>query len=118
MIDVTMATSEKQRPTLTVVVPVFNEVEVLSEFHARLRHVLDESVDTFEILYVNDGSKDDSLTIIRDICAIDRSVTYVDLSRNFGKEIAMTAGLDHSQGEVVVLIDADLQDPPELIPTL
>ena len=104
------------RPLLSVLVPVYNEAQVLTEFHARLRRVLNESSESFEIIYINDGSKDDSLQLIKYIRDDDESVSYIDLSRNFGKEIAMTAGLDHCRGDAVVLIDADLQDPPELIP--
>ncbi len=102
--------------TLSVVVPAYNEEEVLPEFHRRLSAVLNEIDGHHEILYVNDGSSDTTLKVIKDFQ--DPSVAIIDLSRNFGKEIAMTAGLDHATGQAIIVIDADLQDPPELIPQL
>jgi polyisoprenyl-phosphate glycosyltransferase len=107
------------RGLLSVVVPVHNEREVLEEFHRRLSAVLDELRPLEgEIIFVNDGSSDGSLTLLWRLQEADPRVAVLDLSRNFGKEIAMTAGLDHAQGDAVVVIDADLQDPPELIPEL
>jgi glycosyltransferase involved in cell wall biosynthesis len=103
---------------LSVVVPAYNEEDVLNEFHKRLAAVLDSVSMTIEIVYVNDGSIDDTLGIMRRLRELDSRVAIVDLSRNFGKEIALTAGLDHANGDAVVVIDADLQDPPELIPEL
>jgi glycosyltransferase involved in cell wall biosynthesis len=102
--------------TLSIVIPAYNEEEVLPEFHRRLEDVLDTLNLPCEILYVNDGSNDDTLKVIQDFT--DSRVAIIDLSRNFGKEIALTAGLDHACGEAVVVIDADLQDPPEVIPEL
>ena len=104
--------------TLSVVVPVYNEYEVLPEFHRRLQAVLKASGADYEILYVNDGSSDPTLAIIQRLQSQDSNVAWIDLSRNFGKEIALTAGLDHAHGDAVIVIDADLQDPPELIPEL
>lgn len=101
---------------LAIVVPAFNEQEVLPTFHARLSKVLDALPITSEVIYVNDGSKDGTLEVMKILRAHDSRVAILDLSRNFGKEIAMTAGLDHAKGNAVVVIDADLQDPPELIP--
>jgi glycosyltransferase involved in cell wall biosynthesis len=101
---------------VSVIVPVYNEQEVLPEFHRRLSAVLDTISASSEILYVNDGSTDQTLTLLNNLHRADRRVAILDLSRNFGKEIALSAGLDHAMGEVVVVIDADLQDPPELIP--
>lgn len=103
---------------LSVVVPAYNEREVLPEFHRRLAAVLDNLSMRSEVVYVNDGSRDDTLDVIRSLRALDPRVSIVDLSRNFGKEVALTAGLDHAMGNAVVVIDADLQDPPELIPQL
>lgn len=103
---------------LSVVVPVFDEESVLPEFHRRLSAVLDALPLRSEIVFVNDGSQDSSLQILRTLRSSDPRIAVVDLSRHFGKEIAMTAGLDHSRGDAVVIIDADLQDPPELIPQL
>ena len=103
---------------VSVVVPVRNEEEVLPEFHERLARVLDSLGSKAEVCYVNDGSRDGTLTVLRHLRSLDTRVGIIDLSRNFGKEIALTAGLDHARGEAVVVIDADLQDPPELIPEL
>lgn len=103
---------------LSVVIPAYNEAEVLPEFHRRLAHTLRGLALDSEILYVNDGSKDATADVLRTLQKDDPRVAVVDLSRNFGKEIAMTAGLDHASGDAVVIIDADLQDPPELIPEL
>jgi glycosyltransferase involved in cell wall biosynthesis len=99
-----------------VVVPAYNEAAVLSEFYRRTKAVLSDIGAPFEIVFVNDGSKDNTLSVIQELRQSDPRVVLVDLSRNFGKEIALSAGIDHASGAVVVLIDADLQDPPELIP--
>jgi glycosyltransferase involved in cell wall biosynthesis len=106
------------RYTLSVVVPAYNEEEVLPEFHRRLSAVLVTLQGDFEVVYINDGSRDRTLEVLRSLRAEDPHVSIVDLSRNFGKEIALTAGIDHATGDAVVVIDADLQDPPELIPEL
>ena len=103
---------------LSLVVPAFNEAEVLPHFHARLSAVLRDLPLLAEIVYVNDGSIDTTLEVMRQLAGNDGRVAIVDLSRNFGKEIALTAGLDHARGDAVVVIDADLQDPPELITEL
>lgn len=101
---------------LSVVVPAYNEQEVLPELHSRLVAVLTKTCKHYEIIYVNDGSSDTTLQVMRGLKESDHHVGYVNLSRNFGKEIAMTAGLDAARGDAVVVIDADLQDPPEVIP--
>ncbi|ATX81780.1 Glycosyltransferase involved in cell wall bisynthesis [Mariprofundus ferrinatatus] len=103
---------------LTVVAPVFNEGDVLREFYERLLKVLCQIEMRYEILFVNDGSEDETLSIIDKLRDHDPNVGVIDLTRNFGKEIALTAGLDHARGDAVINIDADLQDPPELIPRL
>lgn len=100
---------------LSVVVPVRDEAAVIETFHARLCRTLDGLPERAEILYVNDGSTDDTLGRIQRLRSGDPRVAILDLSRNFGKEIALSAGLDHASGDAVVVIDADLQDPPELI---
>jgi glycosyltransferase involved in cell wall biosynthesis len=102
--------------TLSVIVPAFNEAEVLTELHRKLCTVLPELTDRWEIVYVNDGSSDDTLKLMQSFP--EPQVAVINLSRNFGKEIAMSAGFDHATGDAVVVIDADLQDPPELIPEL
>ncbi len=104
------------RPTLSVVVPAYNEEEVLPEFHRRLAATLDGVDAAAEIIYINDGSSDGTLAVLRALRDADERVAVINLSRNFGKEVAMTAGLDHAGGDAVVVIDSDLQDPPELIP--
>ncbi len=104
--------------TLAVVVPVYNEQEVVREFHRRLTAVLDAIEMRSTVVYVNDGSADQTLESLLDLRRSDPRVVIIDLSRNFGKEIALTAGLDHADADAVVVIDADLQDPPELIPEL
>ena len=104
--------------SLSVVVPAYNEQDVLTEFHLLLAAVLDGLPLTAEVVYVNDGSTDDTLAVLHRLRAADPRAGIIDLSRNFGKEIALTAGLDHASGDAVVVIDADLQDPPELIPQL
>ena len=103
---------------LSVIVPAYNEQEVLPEFHRRVTSVLQSLALDYEIVYVNDGSKDKTLELLQELQSDDRNTAIVDLSRNFGKEIALTAGLDYARGDAVVVIDADLQDPPELIPEL
>ncbi len=104
--------------TLSIVAPAFNEMETLREFHRRLAAVLDAIPAVCEVVYVNDGSSDATIAIMNALRAEDSRVAIVDLSRNFGKEIAMTAGLDHARGDAIIVIDTDLQDPPELIPQL
>ncbi|MGI9888903.1 glycosyltransferase [Vibrio chagasii] len=103
---------------LSIIVPFYNEQEVLEEFHSRLTKVLDSLPITSEIVYVDDGSKDNSLDVVSSFTSINSSISVIGLSRNFGKESAMSAGLEHCRGQAVILLDADLQDPPELIPQI
>jgi glycosyltransferase involved in cell wall biosynthesis len=105
-------------PQLTVVVPAYNESAVLKSFHQRLQQVLDELPLDCNVLYVDDGSGDDTWSIIESLIALDPRTGAIKLSRNFGKEAALTAGLDAVTADAAVVIDADLQDPPELIPAL
>jgi glycosyltransferase involved in cell wall biosynthesis len=105
------------QPTISVVVPAYNEAAGLDNFHCRLVPAL-AGLHSWEVVYVNDGSTDDTLAIMEAVQRTDDRVAVVSLSRNFGKETAITAGLDHAAGDAVVVIDADLQDPPELIPEL
>ncbi len=103
---------------LSVIVPAYNEEEVLPIFHQRLVAALNgvtELQGSFEVVYVNDGSKDGTLRILQELAMHDASIGVANLSRNFGKEAAMSAGLKLARGAAVILIDADLQDPPELI---
>lgn len=103
---------------LSVVVPAYNEQEVITSFHERVSAVISQLPFAWEIIYVNDGSRDNTLEILKEIHAQDERICIVDLSRNFGKEIALSAGLAHAQGDAIIVIDADLQDPPELFPEL
>lgn len=107
------------RKKITILVPAFNEQEVLRHLYERLYKLAGETKQyAFEFLFVNDGSRDKTLHIIKSYAEKDPRVAYINLSRNFGKETAMLAGLDHANGDATVIIDADLQDPPELIPQM
>jgi dolichol-phosphate mannosyltransferase len=104
---------------LSVVIPCFNEQDIIQQSHSRLRAVLASVTDLeWEILYVDDGSRDHTLALLRSIQTTDNGVRVLSLSRNFGHQIAASAGLEAAFGDAVVLIDADLQDPPELIPEM
>ncbi len=100
---------------VSLVVPVYNEEEVIEALHSRLVQVLGPAVDTFEVIFVNDGSKDRTPAMVDSICHADNRFKALHFSRNFGHQAAVTAGLHAGTGTVVVVIDADLQDPPELI---
>jgi glycosyltransferase involved in cell wall biosynthesis len=100
---------------LSLVVPCYNEVEVISRFHQALSRELEETGRPYEIVYVDDGSSDGTLEALVELSATDESVRYLSFSRNFGKEAAMLAGLRYATGDAVVIMDADLQHPPELI---
>lgn len=103
---------------LSVIVPVYNEEAVITETNHRLLAVLDSLAIPFELIYVNDGSRDGSAALLRTFCRQDHRVKMLALSRNFGHQTAITAGMDHAAGQAVVIIDADLQDPPEIIPEM
>jgi len=107
-----------QNPVLSIVVPMYNESENVWLFYERLKKVLDQIGESYEIICVNDGSTDDTIEKLLKLREMDSNVKIIDFSRNFGKEIALTAGIDFSSGEAVIPIDADLQDPPEIIPEL
>ncbi len=104
--------------TLSIVVPMYNESDNIGEFYDRITLVLQGMGESYEIICINDGSKDDTLSKLEALNRSDSRVKVIDLSRNFGKEIALSAGLDFTAGRGVIPIDADLQDPPELIPQL
>ena len=99
----------------SIVVPVYNEEEVARESYKRLKNVMDSTGEAYELIFVNDGSRDKTEEIITDICAEDPNVRLINFSRNFGHQTAITAGMDNSSGQAIVVIDADLQDPPEVI---
>ncbi|MET0386612.1 MAG: glycosyltransferase family 2 protein [Polyangiales bacterium] len=104
---------------ISVVVPVYNEAAGIREFHARVSAALQSlDNDRYELIYVDDGSRDDSFATLRELADDESRVRVVKFSRNFGHQIAITAGLDYARGDAIVFIDADLQDPPELIPEL
>jgi polyisoprenyl-phosphate glycosyltransferase len=102
----------------SIVIPVYNEAEVLPALYDRLTPVMEGLVEPYEIIFVNDGSQDDSTLLLRDFQARDERVKFLSFSRNFGHQIAITAGLDYSSGQAAVVMDADLQDPPEVVPQL
>ncbi len=104
---------------ITLLIPAYNEQEVLEPLFERLDTLAKSTKHyRFEFLFVNDGSRDDTLEIIKRRAEKDSRISYINLSRNFGKEIAMIAGIDHVKGDAMVILDADLQDPPELIPEM
>lgn len=104
-------------PKLSLAVPMYNEEEVVNVFYERIKKIIDEldSISDYEIVVVNDGSIDGTLETLKTLKQIDPKIKIVNFSRNFGKEVALTAALDYTTGDIVVPIDADLQDPPELI---
>src|SRR6185437_16786653 len=103
---------------ISVVVPIYNEEALISQFHEAVASALDTTDETWEVIYVNDGSKDSSLELLRDLQTIDARVVVVDLSRNWGHMGAISAGLRTARGEAVILMDGDMQDPPEVLPQL
>lgn len=105
-------------PMIDLVIPVYNEEEAIAAFHRRLRAVIDPLPYSFTVLYVNDGSKDATADRLAEIAADDRRVTVIELSRNFGHQAALTAGLDHSRGDYVISLDGDGEHPPEMIPQM
>jgi dolichol-phosphate mannosyltransferase len=102
-------------PKYSIVVPIFNEQETIPEMHRRMTAVMDSLDGPAELLLVNDGSRDNSLGLLRDLAKGDPRLKVLSFSRNFGHQVAITAGIDYAQGDAVVVIDADLQDPPEVI---
>lgn len=103
------------RPELSLVLPVFNEEAVIDELGRRLREFLGKVGTSWEVVFVDDGSSDRSRELLAKLCAGDERFKLVGLSRNFGHQLAITAGMDHASGDAVVVMDADLQDPPEVV---
>jgi glycosyltransferase involved in cell wall biosynthesis len=107
-----------EKVTYSIAIPVYNEYEILDELYKRVRQVMESLGKSWELILVDDGSTDGSTEKILELADMDERVKPVVFARNFGHQIAITAGIDHSQGEAVVIMDADLQDPPEVIPEL
>ena len=103
---------------ISIVIPVFNEQDTITELHNRLQASVSSITPNYELIFVNDGSKDFTLLKLIELAEHDHRVKYISFSRNFGHQIALSAGSDHCKGKAVVIIDGDLQDPPELIPAL
>lgn len=99
----------------SIVVPLYNEEQVIHETYKRLKKVMDSTSEPYEIIFINDGSRDRTFEMAKEICSHDSSIKLLSFSRNFGHQLAITAGMDHSTGKAVIVIDADLQDPPEVM---
>lgn len=112
------ATQQETTPLVSILAPVFNEEPVLPELYRRVREVMDNTTYSWELLLVNDGSRDRSGDVIRSLHEKDTRVRGISFSRNFGFQVAVTAGLDYARGQAVILADADLQDPPEVFPRM
>ena len=110
-----MERKSKQEIDISVIIPIYNEQQVINELYSRLQKTVSGITEDYELIFVNDGSKDHSLLELLKLAEQDHRVFYINLSRNFGHQIAITAGLDACKGKAVVIIDGDLQDPPELI---
>lgn len=108
----------KKAELISVVIPCYNEEEVIELCHERVAKVIDEMAFDFEVIYINDGSTDKTQELLENLYKQDNRITIINLSRNFGKEAAMTAGIDHVNGDAMIILDSDLQDPPELIPDM
>lgn len=104
--------------TLSIIVPCFNEEEVIKMFYSELIHTIDQLTYKAEIIFVNDGSTDETLNLIKELKLKDNRIKFISFSRNFGKEAAILAGFENSSGDLVVMMDADLQDPPKLLPEM
>lgn len=105
-------------PKYSFIIPIYNEEETLPEMYRRVSTVMDRMDGAVELIFVNDGSRDRSIQIIREFYQQDERVCYLSFARNFGHQIAVTAGLNFTRGKVIVVLDGDLQDPPELIPDM
>ena len=112
------APEQPVRPVYSIVAPVFNEEETLPHFYERIVKVMEQLGESFELLLINDGSRDRSYRIMQELHEQDPRVHAIDFSRNFGHQIAISAGIDHARGQAVIVMDTDLQDPPEVIPDL
>ncbi|MCB0045054.1 MAG: glycosyltransferase family 2 protein [Caldilineaceae bacterium] len=113
--SILQADSAADRPTFSVVIPIWNEAAVIPELYRRVQEVMAEAGGSWELICVNDGSEDNSLQLLLELRAADPRVRIIDFSRNFGHQVAITAGTDFAEGDAVIIMDADLQDPPETI---
>ena len=116
-----MTEAKKKKPArelISIIIPCYNEEEVIEQCHSAVTEVIDALPYDFEIIYINDGSRDNTRSMLDALHKKDKRAKIFHLSRNFGKEAAMTAGLDHAKGDAVIILDADLQDPPHLIPEM
>ena len=114
----TKKTTKQKKELISIVIPCYNEDEVIQLCHTAVAQVIDTLPYDFEVIYINDGSTDETSTLLEKIQKKDKRVTVINLSRNFGKEAAMTAGIDNTHGDAMIILDADLQDPPALIPDM
>ncbi|GCE62382.1 glycosyltransferase family 2 protein [Microcystis aeruginosa] len=105
-------------PKYSLIIPIYNEEETIPELYRRVSDVMDSLDDSVELILINDGSRDCSLNLMRELQERDARVCYISFARNFGHQAAVTAGLNFARGQVIVVLDADLQDPPELIPKM
>ncbi|GBD54657.1 glycosyltransferase [Microcystis aeruginosa NIES-298] len=105
-------------PKYSLIIPIYNEEETIPELYRRVSDVMDSLDDSVELILINDGSRDRSLKLMRELQERDARVCYISFARNFGHQAAVTAGLNFARGQVIVVLDADLQDPPELIPKM
>lgn len=118
MFDIILGGSTVEK-NISIIIPCYNEQETVNRFYEEIKKVTDEIVGySFEFIYINDGSKDQTASLVKKLHAKDERVCLVDFSRNFGKEAAMLAGMEQAQGDAIVIMDVDLQDPPELLPKM
>ena len=110
-----MGANMSEKPTYSIVAPIYNEEGNIQVLYERICEVMDSTGDSWELVTINDGSRDRSLELLEKLSASDSRIKVINFARNFGHQIAVTAGLDYTSGDAVVIIDADLQDPPEMI---
>ena len=105
-------------PKYSLVIPVYNEEANLQELNSEIKQVMSKLNESYEVIYINDGSRDRSLLVLRDLVKKDKNIKFLSFSRNFGHQAALTAGLDHAKGQAIISMDSDLQDPPQLLPEM
>ncbi len=117
-INSVMTKKVKEGFKISAIIPCYNEEEIIKTTYMRVRDVLETNFKEYEILLIDDGSKDNTLSIIEELAKRDSKIKIIAFSRNFGKEAALSAGIAHALGDFAILLDADLQDPPELVPEM